>query len=192
MPDTGADLINSIVGNATLRGLDNCPGVPVQMGYAIYASSQDDKGNEQITHQSTESDITKIIAFSGSHSDTAVWHFSSGSPVHHFVVMPWYKQTAPVGNVYTVFMAYENRYNFRQYVEGNGGIAPVGALGYKTAWTFDELKTMLRDLVTSNTAWQDYFGNVGAARTMKLNCYKYNTLRISTAMANVRRYTRVR
>jgi len=192
MANTGVDLIAAITGNATLRGLDNCPGVPVQMGYAVYGGVQSDKGTDQITHTSTEQDIVKAIAFSGSPSDTAVWHFSSDSPVHHFVVMPWYKHTAPVGNVYTVFMAYENRYNFRQYVEGSGGIAPTGALGFKTAWTLNELKTMLYDLVTSNTAWQDYFGQVGPARTMTLNYYKYNTLRLSTALTNVVRYNRVR
>lgn len=192
MANTGVDLIAAIVGNATLKGIDNCPGVPVQMGHAIYASAQNDKGNAQITHNSADGDITRLIAFSGSPSDTAVWHFSSDSPVHHFVVMPWYKHTAPVGFVYTVFMAYERQYSLKQYVEGTGGIAPTGALGYKTVWTLAELKTMLRDLVTSNTAWQDYFGRVGPARTMTLNCYKYNTLRVSTAITNVGRYIRIK
>jgi hypothetical protein len=192
MANTGIDLITAIAGNTTLRGLDNCPGVPVQMGHAVYASAQNDKGNDQIRHSSTERDIIRMIAFSGSPSDTAVWHFSSDSPVHHFVVMPWYRHTAPVGVAYTVFMAYEKKYDFGQYVTGTGGIAPTGVHGYKTAWTLDELKTMLRDLVTSNTAWQDYFGRVGPARTMSLNCYKYNTLRISTAIANVKRYNRIK
>lgn len=192
MADTGIDLITAIAGHAVLRGIDNCPGVPVQMGQAVYARVQSDKGNEQIKSSSTEKDIMKLIAFGSSPSETAVWHFSSGSPVHHFVVMPWYQHIAPMGMVYTVFMAYEKKYSFGQYVDGTGGIAPTGALGYKTAWTFDELKTMLRDLVTSNTAWQDYFGRVGPTRTMALDCYKYHPLNISTAIANVKRYTRLR
>lgn len=191
MAGTGIDLITAITGNATLMGINNCPGVPVQMGYAVYASAQSDKGTDQIKSSSTDKDIGRIIAFGGSPSDTAVWHFSSDSPVHHFVVMPWYRHTAPMGIVYTVFMAYENKYDLEKYVKGNG-LAPTGAHGYKTARTFDELKTMLHDLVTSNTAWQDYFGQVGPARTMSLNCYKYSTLRVSTAITNVRRYTRVR
>src|SRR5690606_24987627 len=114
------------------------------MGYAVYASVQSDKGNNQIKDISKDQDIIRMIAFGGSPSDTAVWHFSSDSPVHHFVVMPWYSQTAPIGVVYTVFMAYENKYNFEQYVDGVGGIAPTGTHGYKTVWTLDELKIMLR------------------------------------------------
>lgn len=192
MPDTGIDVANAITRHAVLRGLANCPAVPIQMGYAIYASLQGDKGNLQIKHDTSQKEIDSIIAFSGSPSDTAVWHFGSSSPVHHFVVMPWYQYTAPVGFVYTVFMAYENKYNLGEYIDGAGNFAPTGALGYKTAWTFDELKTMLHDLVTSNTAWEDYFGHVGPARTMTLTCNKYNTARISTAMVNLRRYTRIR
>lgn len=105
------------------------------------------------------------------------------------MVIPWYRHTAPIGIVYAVFMAYENQYKFGEYLQGRRA-APTGDLGYKAARSIGELKTMLQDLVTSNTAWQDYFGQVGPARTMKLNCYKYPTLRVSTAIKNVNQHPR--
>lgn len=193
MANTGPDLINAIVGNQKLMALDNCPGVPVQMGLAVYGSVQDDSGSgTEIKDEGNDSDMQKkineAIGFGGASSETAVWHFSL-TPVHHFVVVPWYKQNAPHGQVYTVFMAYENEYSLGQYVHGTGNIAPKpGGKGYKAEWTPSQLSTMLFDLLKSDKAWEDYFGKVGAAKATKITYWKYKVTTLKSAISNVNKY----
>ncbi len=200
MANTGLDLINAIVANQTLMGLDNCPGVSAQMSCAVYGSVQDDsgKGTDIQNNSSMQKDINIAVGFGGANSETAVWHFlvTSSSPIHHFVVVPWYKSNIPQGQVYTVFMAYEinatNKYSVGDYVHGTGNFAPApGGTGYKTEWSVNQLSTMLSDLLTSPTAWQNYFGNVGAAQATKITYWKYKITTLTSAISNVNAYNRL-
>lgn len=189
MANTGVDLIAAILQNPTIRALDNCPGVPTTIGRAVYGTYQNDTGMAEIkSGPDMQKHINQAIGFSGSNAETAVWHFSSESPVHHFVVVPWYKHDNPHGRVYAVFMAYEGRYTLQNYTNGTGGIAPTGGYGYQAARTPTELATMLSDLLTSGQAWEHYFGRVGPARTMKLKYWKYKVVSLTSAITNVRRF----
>lgn len=195
MPDTGPALIEAIIGSNALMGLDNCPAVPVQMARAVYGSVQNDTGpGESITmgpnikKQSMQKQIDIAISFSGANSETAVWHFYSPNPVHHFVVIPWYKHDAPHGRVYAVFMAYEKKYTLLEYVKGTGSAPAVGGKGYKAGWTPSELSTMLSDLLMKGAAWQDYFGQVGEDKTVKITYWKYKVTTLGSAIAKVKKY----
>ncbi len=193
MANTGLDLINAIVANPILMGLDNCPAVPAQMSCAVYGSVQDDSGSG--THiqnnSSMQKDINIAVGFGGANSETAVWHFLL-TPVHHFVVIPWYKSNVPQGQVYTVFMAYENKYSVGQYVNGTGGIAPTpGGKGYKTEWSVSQLSTMFSDLLTKSTAWEEYFGKVGQAQATKITYWKYKITTLTSAITNVNAYKKL-
>ncbi|MCD9568330.1 hypothetical protein [Pseudomonas protegens] len=44
-----------------------------------------------------------------------------------------------------------------------------------TAWTENDLRTMLSDLLTKSNAWEEYFGNVGPAQANIIHYYKYKT-----------------
>ncbi|NBF01932.1 hypothetical protein GV819_06475 [Pseudomonas sp. Fl5BN2] len=186
---TGEDLIRAIRNNNTLMGLNDCPSVPVQMSCAVYGKVQNDIGNDVIkrTDKNMNEKINQALIFLGAHSETAVWHFSTGSKVHHFVVIPWYKQSAPQGIVYTVFMAYEKQYMVVNYVEHNNP-APGEVKGYKTVWTANDLRTMLSDLLTKGSAWQEYFGNVGPAHADAVHYFKYKITTLNSAVANVSQY----
>lgn len=191
MPDTGSDLIAEIIGNNRLMSLGDCPAVPIQISHAIYGSVQNDVGpGISITPgDGSQKQIKNVIGVGGANSETEVWHFSIVEPLHHFVVVPWYKHDAPHGQVYTVFMAWENKYTLQRYVGGTGGLAPtLGGTGYKMAWTPSELTTMLSDLLAGGRAWQDYFGQVGAGSTKSINCWKYRTITLKSAISNVRSY----
>lgn len=193
MPDTGPALIATIVNKANLMLVNNCPGVPAEMGRAFYNAYQNDTGLIDITGGNVQKKISEVVGFGGSNSETAVWHFEL-TPVHHFVVVPWYNHDAPHGQVYTVFMAYENYYSLGQYINGINVVRNVnrpplpGGDGYKLAWTVTELSTMLSDLLTDGGAWQRYFGQVGAAQATEMHCWKYKTITLRTAIANVNRY----
>ncbi|QQZ39469.1 hypothetical protein IF690_15490 [Pseudomonas sp. SK3(2021)] len=186
---TGEDLIRAINNNKTLMELNDCPSVSVQMGCAVYGKVQDDVGNDEITNNgSMKYQIDQALLFRGLHSETAVWHFSTDSPepkVHHFVVIPWFKQSA--GTVYTVFMAYEKKYMVVNYVEHNNP-APGEIKGYKTVWTANDLSTMLSDLLTKSNAWEEYFGNVGPAQANKIRYFKYKITALDSAVSNVNQY----
>ncbi|SDA12839.1 hypothetical protein SAMN03159355_00272 [Pseudomonas sp. NFPP10] len=185
---TGEDPVKAIENNATLMGLKDCPSVPIQMSCAVYGKVQNDVGNDVITNNgSMKYQIDQALLFRGLHSETAVWHFSTGPVVHHFVVIPWYRQSAPQGTVYTVFMAYEGKYLLVNYVKHNSP-APGEVKGYKTAWTENDLRTMLSDLLTKSNAWEEYFGNVGPAQANIIHYYKYKTTTLDSAVSNVNRY----
>jgi len=190
---TGEDLIRAINNNTTLMELKNCPGVPAQMSCAVYGKVQDDVGNDVIENNaSMKYQIEQALLFRGDHSQTAVWHFLiTGSAVHHFVVIPWYKQS--VGTVYTVFMAYEHKkgdeygYSVDKYVK-HIHPAPGEIKGYKAVWTANDLSTMLSDLLTKSNAWEEYFGNVGPAQADAIRYYQYKTTALSSAVSNVNQY----
>ena len=186
---TGEELINAIVDNDTLMTIDNCPKVPVEIGRAVYGSVQDDSGSGTVikSGNSMQQDINKAVGFSGANSETAVWHFLL-DPVHHFVVVPWYRQQSPHGQVYTVFMAYEDKYSLGKYVNGTAPAPAVGGKGYKSEWTVNQLSTMFSDLLTSNTAWEEYFGNVGATKATKITYWKYKVTSLQSAISNVNKY----
>lgn len=180
MPDTGPELIDAILGKATLMALDNCPGVPAELGRAVYGTYQDDSGPGL-----PPDNLDLAVNFSGSSAQTAVWHFASDNPVHHFVVVPWITVADP-RVVYTTLMAYENRYTLGNYVAGAGNApgAPNG-YGHKSQ---AEFRQMLNALQSEDAAWQTYFGQVGAARTTGLKYWKYNNISLSKAIKNVGKY----
>ncbi|MGR4041670.1 hypothetical protein [Pseudomonas sp. 910_21] len=198
---TGEELISAIVSNPILMGLEDCPGVPAQMSCAVYGKLQDDDGKDVITgvianDTSMKYQIGQAILFNDDRSKTAVWHFAIESPVHHFVVIPWYNPSsgAMYTKVYTVFMAYELKketgkkgYTVREYVE-KAPPAPSGTKGYKKSWTETELSTMLSDLLTKENAWEDYFGKVGKAQAKKIHYYKYKITTLNSAVSNVNQY----
>ena len=191
MPDTGPDLIAAIIGKNTLMSLGDCPAVPIQIARAVYGVVQNDVGPGILITpgDGKQKQINSVIGCGGANSETEVWHFSVVEPLHHFVVVPWYRHESPHGQVYTVFMAWENRYTLQRYVEGTGGLAPaLGGTGYKTAWTPSELSTMLSDLLAGGRAWQDYFGQVGAGSATLIKCWKYKTITLKSAISNVGRY----
>jgi hypothetical protein len=192
MTNMGEDLIAAIVGNKKIVKANNCPAVPVHMSSAFYCAVQSDfgAGLKIEAGPNMQKQINTVIGFNGANSETAVWHFSLIGPVHHFVVVPWYQHKRPHGQVYSVFMAYENKYTLQQYVHGTGGFVPaIKKMGYKDAWTISQLSTMLSTLLTSNKAWQDYFGKVGITHpATKITCWKYRTITLKSAIANVKIY----
>ena len=199
-------LVEEIVKNSTLMraNLNNCPAVPVEIGHALYGSTQDDvdafiKKREAAKRGTTltsstanlETELAKAIAFSGSNSETGLWHFLL-SPTHHFVVVPWYNHSTPnQGRVYSVFMAYENKYTLAEYVKKSGGTAPT-TKGYRTMWTAEELTAMLKSLLKSDTAWQDYFGKVGANKAKSITYWRYKIISMDKAVNNVKKYKGLR
>lgn len=191
MANTGQDLIYAIVNNKTLMAINNCPAVPVEMGRAVYGSVQEDSGPGTVIQpgDNMQKQINEAVGFIGANSETAVWHFLLSPVVHHFVVVPWYNQESPHGQVYTVFMAYENKYSLGQYVKGTPPPAPpLGGKGYKEIWTVSQLSTMFSDLLTSSKAWEEYFGKVGAAQANKIMYWKYKVISLQSAISNVERY----
>lgn len=189
MSNTGEDLISAIKNNSKLMALSDCPSVPVEFGRAVYGSVQDDSGNGSVIEDkgNMQSQINNALAFSGANSETEVWHFLMGSAVHHFVVIPWYKQSSPQGVVYTVFMAYEDEYKVDNYVNKKSP-APTGAQGYKDIWTTTDLSKMFSELLTKSDAWESYFGSVGKNQATKITYWKYKTTSLSSAITNVNKY----
>ncbi|MCC4791219.1 MULTISPECIES: hypothetical protein [Vibrio] len=189
MSNTGEDLILAIENNSKLMQLSNCPSVPVEFSRAVYGSVQNDSGNGSVIENkgNMQSQINTALAFSGANSETEVWHFLMGSAVHHFVVVPWYKQSAPQGVVYTIFMAYEDKYKVDNYVNKKSP-APTGTKGYKKVWTTSDLSNMFSELLTSSDAWESYFGNVGKNQATKITYWKYKTTTLSSAITNVNNY----
>lgn len=188
---TGEELIAAIVGNGALMALDNCPGVPAQMSRAVYGVAQDDSGSGTVIEpgDNMQRQINSAVGFGGSNSETAVWHFLMAPVVHHFVVVPWYLHTPPQqGQVYTVFMAYENQYSVGRYVNGEAPAPANGGNGYKPSWTVTQLATMFAELLTSGTAWEQYFGQVGAAQAQRITYWKYKEITLEAAIRNVGRY----
>lgn len=193
MPNTGSELIAAISNNITLMAIDNCPGVPVQIGRAVYGAFQNDlRGIEIKNDYAKERNINEAIYFGGGKSETAVWHFSTSGTVHHFVIIPWHKDGYPYGRVYTVLMAYEGKYKLEKYVKGVDSGAPGNEHGYKAYWTPKQLSEMLSDLLageTANAAWKRYFdpAALNGAATTKITCYKYKTISLEKATENVKK-----
>ncbi|MQA54222.1 hypothetical protein [Pseudomonas piscis] len=187
---TGKDLVDAITGNPLLMGLKDCPAVPAQMSCAVYGKVQDDVGDDVIKNDSKmKYQIEQALLFRGDNSQTAVWHFLvTGSAIHHFVVIPWYKSS--VGTVYTLFMAYENQYSVDAYVK-HLSPAPGADKGYKEHWTANELSTILSDLLTNSKAWEEYFGHVGEAQADAIHYYKYKITALSTAVSNVNQFKKL-
>jgi hypothetical protein len=86
-------------------------------------------------------------------------------------------------------MAYEGKYDTGDYVAGNPPAPPVGGKGYKTQWSVNQLSTMFSDLLTSKTAWEDYFGKVGQNQANKITYWKYKNTTIDSAVINVNNFT---
>jgi len=179
----GEQLIAALVATPSLMDLDNCPAVPVMFGEAIYGAVQDDKNPTQLD----VGNVNDVIGFSGYSGETALWHFATNNPVHHFVVIPWYNTNLPTVVEYTVFMAYENQYKVREYVTRTAP-APTDANGYKPSWSAEQISTMLTELLTRQDAWEKYFGQVGAAKAGNIVCYKYKKIELDKAIANVQNY----
>ncbi len=189
MPNTGPELITAIATNGRITSVDNCPGVPVYIGRAVYGSIQSDTGpgTEIKISGELQKKINVAIGFGGANSETAVWHFSL-EPTHHFVVVPWYKHDPPHGQVYTVFMAYENKYTVLQYINGSASAPSTALKGYKPVWTPSQLSTMFSELLISPTAWEEYFGNVGQNQATKIVYWKYKIISLEAAIRNVNGY----
>lgn len=198
MPTTGSELVAAITNNITLMAIDNCPGVPVQIGRAVYGAFQNDNGGIDIKNDySKVRNINEAIYFSGGNTQTAVWHFSTTGTVHHFIVIPWYrKDSYPYGRVYTVLMAYEGKYKLEAYVKGVDPAVPGSEYGYKAYWTPKQLTEMLVDLLDgeiANTAWKRYFDPTalrGAAAT-GITCYKYKNISFEKAIENLKKLSGV-
>lgn len=190
MANFGNDLIAAMLANGTLTAINRCPAVSVEVGRAMYGKVQNDSGPGHVIRQGDEmqKEIAKVVGFSGANSETAVWHFMTDGPLHHFVVIPWYKHDFPHGRVYTVLMAYENMYTLNEYASRTGRALSPGGNGYQLTWTATELSTMLSDLLNLGAAWENYFGRVGAAHATKVTCWKYGVIDIKTAIEKVRRY----
>ena len=190
MNDTGPELITAILNNHKLMSVNNCPGVPVSMGTAVYGVCQNDSGSgtKLTPENATQKKINEVIGFGGANSETSVWHFSIRKPAHHFVVIPWYKHSSPHGQVYSVFMAWENKYTVTKYVNGLGFAPTKGGKGYKDFWTIEQFSKMLSELLAGGPAWNNYFGNVGVGNAEEIKCWKYKTTFLKSAITNVKRY----
>jgi hypothetical protein len=188
MANTGQDLIASIKANKALMGVNNCTGVSVAMDIAIYGSAQDDAGTGMAITANEHTAYDEIWV-GGTDSKTEVWRFLTGPGVHHFVVVTWYNHEKAPGRVYTVFMAYENKYSVGGYVDGEAP-APKGMKAYKDIWTLADLKKMFFELLTRPVAWQEYFGEVRKPdkQTNTLTCWKHKTTTLESAIANVKAY----
>ena len=185
---TGPELIDAIKAKHKLTSVNNCPGVPVAFGHALYGSVQNDIGQTTIESQL---DINKAIGFSGSNGETAVYHFET-KPTHHFVVVPWYDHGANHGQVYSVFMAYEQNYDVDDYIKKTGK-APNGANGYRDFWTIQQLMTMLGAIALGSdedkeAAWRDYFAPQDVHAATSMTYCKYAVKKLDTALTNIGRY----
>jgi len=185
---TGPELIDAIKANDKLKAIDNCPGVPVDFGKALYGSMQNDVGNNKIE---SELDVNKAIGFTGSNGETAVYHFQT-KPTHHFVVVPWYNHGANHGQVYSVFMAYENNYTVDEYIR-KAGRAPSGNKGYRDLWTIQQLVAMLKAIALGSTAnkrnaWRDFFAPYDIHAATSVEYYKYPVKSLDSAMKKLTSY----
>lgn len=183
-------LINAIVANTKLMEVDHCTGVSTTMSCAVYGKTQDDSGSGNVieNNKDMQKKINIALDFPSTDSKTSVWHFLVEPTVHHFVVIPWYQDRISQEPVYTVFMAYEKEYSVSEYVKHTAP-APSGAKGYKKIWTKSDLSKMFSDLLTSDTAWEEYFGPTGKPKAQKITYWKYKVIPLDTAIANVNNYS---
>jgi hypothetical protein len=196
---TGLDLIRRIGTHVSLFRIRACPTVPVKISEAIYGRTMNDQNEVVLKAGSvTDSDLWHAIAFGGANFETAVWHFSvacdsrdnNRPAVHHFVVVPWYRHTPPHGQVYTVFMAYEDKYDIEDYVGSlRGSMSQSLGSGYKEAWTPSDLLVMLKRLLNKEaTAYADYF-LYGANETVASITYcKWGIITLDKAISNLTKF----
>ena len=184
----GMDLITAIKANNKLGATKDCPAVSVNMSLALYGSVQDDGTETSIEANSSRHDLMMLLWCNGKQTETAVWHFQTVGTVHHFVIVPWYNQSLP-GWTYTVFMAYENKYSLREYIQN----APVRGSGhrlsrpYRDEWSSPEIVDMLLAVLTGEDAWKDYFSDTSHKPT-SINCYKYKNIAINDASVRLNLY----
>ncbi|MBI3230965.1 MAG: hypothetical protein HYZ45_12555 [Burkholderiales bacterium] len=180
-------MINALKADVAIRAVDNCPGVPVLIGRKVYGKVQNDSNGIELEAVPSDKTFATMLGFGGANSESAVWHFAT-EPTHHFVVVPWYSQQAPQGQVYAVFMAFENQYTVHQYVQhAPGAMGGQLATGYRDLWTFADLKAMITALLTRDTAWAEYFQHGNNHLVRKITCYKYPVISVDKAIANVNR-----
>ena len=180
---TGQELIQAINGNGTLRSVQECPQVSVQMGFAVYDELQnDDDDIETVITANDLGDLPDLVYVGPNRQNqTAVWH-ARLDPVHHFVIVPWYNQMGTPQQYYAVYMAYEsynsqgafNGYNMGAYI-GRTGRAPHNhAFGFNPNRHINNLITMFSSLLEEGPdAWGRYFGNVPLRNAQRITLYKY-------------------
>jgi hypothetical protein len=128
-----------------------------------------------------------MVSFQGTTSETAVFHFHV-EPTHHFVVLPLYHQSPP-GWSYSMFMAYENNYTVREYVQSAPGrMGQALGRGYRDEWLSSDIIDMLVNLLAKDDAWEQYFRYGTRSRATSIACYKYRPISIDAALANFARY----
>lgn len=197
---TGLDLVRRIGTHVSLFRIKACPTVPVKISEAIYGRSMsDDNGVVLKAGSFTDTNLWHAISFGGANFETAVWHFyvecekrgDARPAVHHFAVVPWYRHTPPHGQVYTVFMAYEDKYDIEDYV----GSLPTKSMsqplssGYREAWTPSDLLVMLKRLLNKEaTAYADYFLSGANETVASITYYKWGIIKVETALANLNKY----
>lgn len=174
----GSELIEAIKGKRALLDIGDCPGVSVNISKAFYGLPQNDSPkNDPIT----KANVYSKIVFGGANSETAVWHFLLEGLTHHFVVVPWYKHTLPHGQVYSVFMAYEDKYTLGQYISSSL---------FKNSWTTSELILMFEELLTKGFSWGKYIDSSDRSneiKVKKISYWKYKTITVNTAFTNLSR-----
>lgn len=109
-----------------------------------------------------------------------------GPPVHHFVVILVPAYGAARTGLHRIYGLREPVFGWwlcSAYAAG----AFCGE-GYRTVWSVTDLAQMFSDLLTSATAWQTYFGAVGAAQANKITYWKYKVTSLDSAVANVNKY----
>jgi hypothetical protein len=195
----GIELRDAIANNLKLRGVENCPLVPVSMSAAIYGRPKDDVNqrtldNEDKAAGATEKKIYAAMGFGGAQSETVMWHFQTAPFVHHFAVLAWYDE-ANQELCYSAFMAFERLkphdptkpgYSFAEYVDNS--MVPQLPSGYPNKRNITQLTTWLKELLTDNAAWSKYFQAGVEKKIESLSCWKYDFISLDKAMANVMRY----
>jgi hypothetical protein len=185
----GKELIDAIKRNLKLQAVDDCPGVPVHIGTAVYGVAQEDSNGVAMTKESTDKEWFSLLWFNGSQAETAVWHFYTLPTLHHFVVIPWYNQDPP-GRSYTVFMAYENQYTLKNYIDKAPGWMGNYALekGFEDERTYGDIMAMMKGVLKNEGAWQAYFSSRKNLPVDTIMCFKYPKISLADAIGNVAAY----
>lgn len=182
----GQQLKDAIKAHQRILMVNNCPGASVAIGHAVYGNVQDDGKEKEIKPGASRRSLADIVGFDGVTSQTAVWHFAT-DPVHHFVVVPWYNQSSP-GWSYSVFMAYENQYTIREYIQNAPGrMSRALKKGYREEWSANEVVDMIFNLLGDKKAWGDYFQRDAEKEVKSIKCYKYENISVDRALANLGR-----
>jgi hypothetical protein len=180
---SGDQVIAAIVQNQALMNIGACPTVPVEFSRLIHGQVQND--SNEITIQN-DADVANMLRWGGMDNQIGLWHITMSDPVHHFVIMPWVRQTNTRAIVYTVFMAYEqiggSLYTVGNYVAGAGAAPNHAPHGYRQMWTAAELMQMFADLRQTAISRATYFGVAGNAAAAEITCAKYSDVKATTAL----------